>query len=53
MGFVSLDYDSYREIMTKEFITMCKQLDELEKSIEERKNKENGSNSDTSGEFLQ
>ena len=49
---VSYDYDTYREIMNKELITMCKLLDELEKSIEERKNK-NGSDSNTSGEFLQ
>ncbi len=38
---VSYDYDTYREIINKELITMCKLLDELEKSIEERKNKEN------------
>lgn len=37
---VDYDYDTYREVINKELIIMCKLLDELEKSINERKEKE-------------
>lgn len=43
MDYVELNYEEYRQIMDFELKTMCKLLDDLEKSIERRKEKENGS----------
>ena len=37
VDFADLDYGSYREIMNQEFRIMLKQLDELQKMIDERK----------------